>query len=73
MSKGWKRILLLPVLVPSVPGAVRFVCFWASWIRTGPGKLFVRIRILSSTDKKKLRKTVISSVLGLLYDFIFEE
>jgi hypothetical protein len=52
----------LAVLRPpgSGSGSVGSVCFWASWIRIRLGNLFVRIRILPSTSKIKLRKTLIS-------------
>jgi hypothetical protein len=47
-------------------GPVGSVCFWASWIR-------IRIRNLSRSFRqqaKKWRKTFISTVLWLLFDFL---
>jgi hypothetical protein len=41
--------------------------FWASWIRIRIRNLFVRIRIRKS---KRCKKTLISTVLRLLYDFL---
>ncbi len=49
--------------------SVRSVCFWASWIRIRIRNSLVRIWIRPSWSKK-LRTTLISTVLWLLYDFL---
>jgi hypothetical protein len=70
----WRRQSASQLLDPSFRSVFRgsryvgSVCFWPP----GSGSViyFVRIRIRPSTSKKRLRKTLISTVLSLLYDFL---
>ncbi len=52
----------------SEAGSVGSVWYFASWIWIR--NLFVRIRILPSTSKKMKKKTLVSTVLWLLYGFL---